>query len=502
MNSQYEILSTSDDSNVYLNDSVENDDNLENDTERIEDDSQSIVEIDESIKEPRVSTIKYEALIPISRPPTKGRDVSYFWIFTLHLGFLASIGIFSQDNFFHDTILLYKKEGGFAYSLVVATLIGSILGIALSIGISTTSLADILLSLATPLSIVLQIILANIFLAIKTKYWYFGVVVLISAISDSIFFKVTQENLKVSKTLLEMAIKILQKYGYSYSIAVLFTVFMQTCLVLWWGIVFNNVITHVSPNIAIVLVMVLIFSLYWTVQLFHSIMATVSGGCILWYFLKEESDSLNPENRVFLYMQVALTSSIGSICKGALLAPFSQSILSTINTYKYYSNIYVGSSSCRALFNKTFSNFSNVYNFARYHHRLSFSYIATFGFTFNRAACALIENSENLGIVLDDSTSFLLKTLATGISCSFALLISLTTMKEEGSLWPLFLILCFLLIHSGISLVLHSLRSAVDGLIVAYSLKPIKFAEENSILFHRFLRRTETALVEDASGNL
>ena len=108
----------------------------------------------------------------------------------------------------------------------------------------------------------------------------------------------------------------------------------------------------------------------------------------------------------------------------------------------------------------------------------------------------LVENSENLSIVLDDSTSFILKTIATGIAGAFALLFSLLAQKEEGSLWPVFVIACFFLVFSGLSLVLHALRSAVDALVIAYSLNPKKFAEENPIVFHRFLRRTETALVE------
>ena len=77
---------------------------------------------------------------------------------------------------------------------------------------------------------------------------------------------------------------------------------------------------------------------------------------------------------------------------------------------------------------------------------------------------------------------------------------SLLAVKEEGALWPVYLVICFLLVLSGVSLVLHALRSSVDACVVAYSVNPKKFSEENPIVFHRFLRRTETALVDGAHG--
>ena len=120
-----------------------------------------------------------------------------------------------------------------------------------------------------------------------------------------------------------------------------------------------------------------------------------------------------------------------------------------------------------------------------------------YGLTFHRAASVLIENSENLSIVLDDTTSFVLKTIATGVAGVFALVLSLLAEKEVGSLWPVFVFTCFLLVLSGISLVLHALRSAVDSLVIAYSVTPEKFMEENPILYHRFARRAETSIVNE-----
>lgn len=436
------------------------------------------------------SVIRYEALVPISRPPTKGRDVMYYWFFILQLGLSASIGIFSQDNFLHDTIILYSDAGSWASTLMIGTLIGSFLGVALSLGISM-SVREMLVNIGMPFSIVLQFIVGNVFLALKSEFWYLGAMILIFAISDTIYYKISQENIKVSISLLDTGILILQKYGWRYSIAVLAVIVMQTGLLLWWGVVFSNVISHVSVGLAVILILFLMFSLYWTVELFHSIMAALTGGCVLWYFLKDNEENLEPDHRVPLYLKVALTSSFGSMCKGALFAPFAQMVLSVINFNQSFGSAFV------SLQGIVHSMTWPLQHFARRNNRLSFSYIAAYGLTFHRAASVLIENSENLSIVLDDTTSFVLKTIATGVAGVFALILSLLAEKEVSGLWPVFVFICFLLVLSGISLVLHALRSAVDSLIIAYSVKPEKFMEENPILYHRFARRAETSIVND-----
>lgn len=173
---------------------------------------------------------------------------------------------------------------------------------------------------------------------------------------------------------------------------------------------------------------------------------------MLWYFLKDEDQSLDVEHRVSLYLQVALTSGIGSMCKGALFAPFSQMVLSIINFNQSYGSAY------GSLQNTIHSVTWPFHSFARKNNRLSFAYIGAYGLTFRRAASVLIENSENLNIVLDDCTSFILKTIATGVAGALALLLSFMAEKEVGSLWPVFVFTCFLLVLSGISLVLHALR--------------------------------------------
>jgi len=54
--------------------------------------------------------------------------------------------------------------------------------------------------------------------------------------------------------------------------------------------------------------------------------------------------------------------------------------------------------------------------------------------------------------------------------------IGLLAEKLDGASLPLFYLVSFYLAFCGMSLVVHTYRSAVDALIVVYALQPEKFA--------------------------
>jgi hypothetical protein len=53
---------------------------------------------------------------------------------------------------------------------------------------------------------------------------------------------------------------------------------------------------------------------------------------------------------------------------------------------------------------------------------------------------------------------------------------------------------CFYLAYCGISLAIQIYSAAIDALMVASALNPLRFAKENQIVFLRFLRTSESAL--------
>ena len=281
-----------------------------------------------------------------------------------------------------------------------------------------------------------------------------GTIVLISVIADSIYYKASTDNLKFSIELIQMAIKILQQYGWRYSVAILFVITLQTGLLLWWGVIFVEVISHVNSRWSFFSLIFLSFSLFWVTQFFHAVIATLNNGLVLWYFVKFDDRSLCAGERVVLYLRIACTSNIGSLCKGALYSPstlfLSPTVLLNIHNRRFPVN------------NGLKYLMDMLSRIGRQNHRLGLCFIALYGVTYNRAAEILISsNNQSLNIVLEDSTSFILKTVGTGFATIFSVLFVIIAEKEEGFAWPVFFIACFCLLYSGISLALHAIRSAV-----------------------------------------
>ena len=133
-------------------------------------------------------------------------------------------------------------------------------------------------------------------------------------------------------------------------------------------------------------------------------------------------------------------------------------------------------------------------NFANRFHRLAYCLTATYG----RTLCTAAEEQltfypHTIALAAEDSTAFILSSLAAAVAFFVSIVVGLLGNADKGS-WPLFFFVVFYLSYAGISLCLHVYVGAVDALIVAYAVKPERFARENQIVFLRFLRHSETGL--------
>jgi hypothetical protein len=236
-------------------------------------------------------------------------------------------------------------------------------------------------------------------------------------------------------------------------------------------------------------------------------MSSIVGGCIIYYFAKEDfsyHDSFNSNhntnmdfdheaielmdnsNRVILYAWCGLTTSFGSIIKGALLCPISQIILSGMSWTRDPRN----QSSYLRFF--LFTILHHFEHFAQNHNRLAWTYICTYGKTLCRSSQDLATNLDIFILLQDDMTSFSLKIFTIITSSVISILMTILAEKKEGTAWPFFLILCYFLSYSAISLPIHFFRSAVDGLLVAFTHHSDRFATINPIVFQRFYRVIES----------
>lgn len=486
-------------------------------------DQQELITTNDETLGKSISTIRQNSFLPISKPPSTPRDGLYGILFLLHFLFIALFSVLEHESL-SNSFKMYGNAGSWASLLMTVTLIGSFIGGVLCLLISNPESQRNLFIQGQIFSIIFQICLGNILLLINSHYSIFGIVILTSAFFDSFRFKQALKSINFTCAIVQMSLDIGRAYGFSLLISCSCIVILQTFLLLWWGSFFVGMLSESAIGYTYVYVIVAMsISFYWITQFFNGFMSFVVGGCILWYFLREDDQELDATHRVLLYMRCGITTSFGSIAKGALFCNMSQTAI----RLDYWSNggyFSTGNSVSDELPSRIHHNrdSSDIINnrccmgclhcscnskvmIKRLIHpslssaikfnRLAFCLIAAYGRTYCKAAEDLVHHHpEVLRISLEDHTNYTLNASATAIAGAIAILFGLISDRHNGSSWPLFFIANYLLAYAGISIVVNTYRSAVDALIVSFTERPDRFAAENLIIYLRFLRYSESAL--------
>jgi len=431
-------------------------------------------------------------MVPISRPPTKPRDGMFALAFVLHFVVVALLGLFEGSSV-ESAVFDYSNAGSWSSMIMIVILLGSFCGIAACSIIAYLDTRETILSIGILLSITLQACLGNVLLILKSRYSFLGIIVLASALIDSFSYKKAKDGISFTSALIQMVVDIFRSYGSSLAIACGGIILAQTFLLLWWGAFFVELISTVSSTYAEYLVLLMALSLYWITNFFHTFTSYLVGGCVLWYFVKQESEPLAPGKRVLLHLHCGITASLGSICKGALFCPFAQRVLSI---YYWASHSRFSSPSIWNQFrNAVLSLIFPLVKYARRYHRLAMCLTATYGRTLCKAAEDQVEtHPETIDLSVEDNTHFTLAATATELAGLISITFGVVAERREGSSWPLFFFVCFCLAYCGLSLAVHTFNSAIDALIVAFAAQPQRFALENQIVFLRFIRSTEPSL--------
>ena len=432
-------------------------------------------------------SLRFDAPVPISRPPTSPRDPSYASAYFFMFVGVSLVGFIHHTEFLHDSFVLYQQAGGWTSMLMVATLFGTVIGIFLMFALYYPPLRELVLQYAIPCSIGVQCVAGvAAYIGLGSQCWPITLLVLGSAACDAVRYTESLEVMAVTEATLELAFQVLGHFDTPLAAALIALGVVQTGLLLWWGVVFVGLLTEVHAAVAVVAMLLLSFAAYWTVQVFQSIVSTVSGACVLWFFLREESAELQPDRRVSLYIRTTLSTSLGSMCKGALLIPISQVVL----TAGHWA---ASPAPPRNLLEKVLRQTVHVVvcplvDRLRLYSRLVYPIIGTYGHSFQRASVEANSN-EGVGIVLDGMTNLVLKAVAKGATM-VVLLVFAVSGRADPSL-PLFLVVSFYLILAGAGLMINSVRAAVDTFSIAFTANPTVFARLSPVVFHRFVRMRE-----------
>lgn len=435
------------------------------------------------------------SLVLISRVPTTRRDREYAIAFAVFIAILFILSFVAAPGDLNAAFISAGDPGSWVSMVMIATMLGTFLGMVVSVVVYFAELREQIMNASLVVAAVLQILMATI-IFIADAWIVLAVVCLFSAVVDIIKFRKAKQYMTISSELVQMAIDVNFRFGASVVIFVICVGAVQCCVLLWWSASFVSLMSDELNAGVIILGMLFVVCFCWVVEFFHSLVSCVVSGCVLWYFSDTEntidsraaSASVGAAKHVMLYSQCALTSSLGSVCKAAVFGPVSHTIISSLHWCREQ-DPFGGpiNSFLRVVVAKAFVSLEP---FALRYNRLCLGYVAIYGYTVRHAADAV--NREDINtIILEDTTSYTLKTMATTVAGFVAILMAILGSREEGSSWPLFMFVCFLLAYAGVSLSLHSFRSAIDALIIAYSDSPHKFADMNTIVFHRFFRTTE-----------
>eukprot|EP01038_Epipyxis_sp_PR26KG_P006202 gene6202-8540_t len=425
----------------------------------------------------------------LSKPPPNYRDKYFAICFLVHF-LLLSVLFIAERNSIAERLITNHSNNASEMMFIIITLLGGVFGVVYIVIISFSNIRDNVLIGSLLSSIVLKICIGNVLLIMRSVVSFIGVFILISAIADSFRYRNCRDNVAFTSALLMMIGNVTNQYGYGFAVVVSFIVIIQTMLLVVWSAFFISLISIASKGFVLVVVGLMLLSLFWITQVFHALMAFVVGGCILWIFVKQEKEALNPTKRLLLYLQCGMTTSFGSLCKGALFVPPCHLIL--LLSHWVHGRTNNNTCNVKGLVSYIISPLVET---AKKNNKLTFSLMATYGRTFSKSAeDHITSNPETLDICVDDNTAFVLQSASVSIAAIISIIFCFFANRNRGDLWSVYFFLSFYLGYCGLSLTLHAYSSAVDALVVSSALNPILFARNDQIVFLRFLRTSELAL--------
>lgn len=447
------------------------------------------------------SSVGNDNPIPLTRPPPKNRDKMYIFLFILHIVCVSFFCLLERDKI-ANSFLMKNKLGNWTSMIMISTILGSFFGSLIIFLISNSETRTILLSQSIPISIVLLIGLANILL--WQNQLIPGVAFLISSVLVICRYKDTVVSVNFTDAVISFVIQICQNYGSWLTLTCVFAVFIHTCTVLGWGVYLVYLLATISAKYSTLILVTMLFSLYWITKLFHAFVVHVVGGCVVWYFIRDNQEIFLPRKRLMLHIRCACTTSLGSLLCGSLLCDLSEIIL-TIHTWSINNlGLVVAGENviqrqqfcCKRIVVVLISPFLN---FAYSYNRLAFVLTAVYGVTFRKASELQVKRfPQSIEFFLNNASNFNLTLIAVEIASIISLFFGILTIanvnNRDNDTEGAFLTIVYLVAYCSISLCVEVYRAAIDALIVVYSIKPDKLASENQIIFLRFLRTSDPSL--------
>ena len=180
--------------------------------------------------------------------------------------------------------------GSWASIIMIVCLLSAIVGLLIAgFGLTDTHLRDNMLNKCVLMAhILVQTCMGSTFLLLKHHYSVFGLYFLFSALICLVRFRTHASRLAFLGSLLDLALEVFTAYQHALAVACVLMLAAQTLVLLWWGAFFVSFLSASLPWQPTAgewpVLLLLLFSWYWTTQFFQALVSFVLGGCVLWYF--------------------------------------------------------------------------------------------------------------------------------------------------------------------------------------------------------------------------
>jgi hypothetical protein len=448
----------------------------------------------EGTNPPLAIAIRNDSYVAITRPPAKARDTIYAFLFLFHLALIRFLpNTFNFDETKNAFITHGKQK--LINILIFIVIVGIILGGCYYYALILSDSRQEILSISLIFSVVYQVCLGNMLVLFENTHFllqFIGVILLLMAYMEwSTQYSRCKANLASTCEFIDMAVHIGKRFGLQLPLACVFIVALQTGFISWWGLHFMNISSNIDSYSLTYVSLFMAFSLYWITQFFRGMMSFIVGGCILRHLSSKSSNDDDPEidslsSYILFYSKCAFSTSFGTICKGALFCPIAQVVLGGQD----WSN--VRPNTCCSLKSIVAFAIEPLLPFASRNCRLAFPLAAVYGKTLNYSSETHLDNFPCvLRILHQDTTNKTLSSSSMALAGLFSIVFLLLSVTEDRRDWAALFLITYTLLLCGISLVGSIYSSAVDSLIVSFTLNPNSFATENRILYLRLVRHAE-----------
>lgn len=253
-----------------------------------------------------------------------------------------------------------------------------------------------------------------------------------------------------------------------------------------------------NPNVLMSLF--LIFSFYWTIQVFQNVLhVTVSGVVGTWWFAPHDAMSVFSPAIVDSFRR-ATTYSFGSICMGSLLVAIIQTLEAWV--VQVSRNDRSGVLSCIAQ-----CILRLLVRIAAYINRWAYCYVGLYGFDFissGKKAMELFQAKGWTTIITDQLVSRSLRLVAvvvgalSGLVCMLLGKVTGWTTPAVGMYSDVFVFfLCSVIGFAMASILMNVVLSAVDTVIVAFAEAPAEFQTHHPALSSNMVQKWKLVFPEE-----